>query len=52
MAKSLTLEQAIEILKEKYAETENLPFIRDRVSYALYYTWREVDEKNRRADNA
>ena len=44
----ITLDEAIELLREKYAEVENAAFVNDAVAYALYHTWKKVDEENRR----
>lgn len=38
------LETAIKILRRKYAEAKKSVNIYDPLAYALYYTWREVEE--------
>ena len=38
------LDHAIERLCEKFREAELNPYIVKPLAYALYYTWREVDE--------
>lgn len=43
----MTLEQAIEILKDKYDQAKDNPQIYDPVGWALYRTWQIVD-KNRK----
>lgn len=43
--KRITIERAIEILREKYAEAEKNLLVNDPVCYALYYTWREIEEE-------
>lgn len=48
MSRNVTLDQAIDLLREKFAVAERDPHVFDPVAYALYYTWREVDEKNRK----
>ena len=50
MKQRMTRDEAISLLREKHAEAEINLFVNDPVSYALYYTWREVDEKNRRTE--
>lgn len=48
MKRKVTLDQAIKLLREKFESAERDSHVFDPVSYALYHTWREVDEKNRR----
>lgn len=43
----MTLDEAIELLKEKYELAKTLGFVRRPVSWALYRTWEEVDRKER-----
>lgn len=40
----MRLETAIKILRQKYAEAKKNVNIYDPLAYALYYTWREVEE--------
>lgn len=47
MKPKVTIDKAIEILRKKFEEVEFDPRINDPVAFALYSTWREVDEKNR-----
>jgi hypothetical protein len=35
------------ILDKKYAEAKKLPFIRDPLAWALYHTWKELDDGKR-----
>ena len=41
----MTLEKAIELLKEEYEKAKNQPFVQKPLAYALYHTWKKVDEK-------
>lgn len=41
------LEKAIGILKKKYERAKQLDFVRDPLAYALYHTWKKVDERKR-----
>ena len=41
----MTLEDAIEILKEQYEKAKQLEFVRNPLAYALYHTWRICDKK-------
>ena len=44
----MTLEKAIEILKQEYAEAEQQPWIMNKIGWALYQTMKKV---NREAEN-
>ena len=44
----MTLDEAIELLKEKYELAKTLGFVRRPTSWALYHTWEEVDRKEKR----
>ena len=41
--KQLTLEEAIELLKVTYARAESLSYVTNKLAWALYQVWREVD---------
>lgn len=41
--KKMTLEQAIEKLKQEYEKAQKLEYIRNPLAYALYKIWKEVD---------
>jgi hypothetical protein len=41
----MTLEKAIKMLKEEYEKAKKQEFVQKPLAYALYYTWRNVDEK-------
>ena len=41
----MTLEKVIELLKEEYEEAKKEPFVQKPLAYALYHTWKKVDEK-------
>ena len=43
----MKLDDAIKLLKEKYRIAKENPQISDALSYALYKTWREVDNKHK-----
>ena len=42
----MTLEKAIELLKNEYEEAKKLSFVQKPLAYALYHTWKKVDEKS------
>ena len=44
----MTLEKAIEMLKKEYERAKGLDFVRNPLAYALYHTWRKVDERRLR----
>jgi hypothetical protein len=41
----MTLEKAIELLKAEYEEAKKQSFVIKPLAYALYHTWKKVDEK-------
>ena len=41
----MTLEKAIKMLKEEYEEAQKQKWVQNPLAYALYHTWRKVDEK-------
>lgn len=41
----MTLEKAIEILNAEYEQAKKQPFVVKPLAYALYHTWKKVDEK-------
>ena len=45
--KELTLEQVIKMLEEEYERAKKLEFVWDPRAYALYHTWKKVDERKR-----
>lgn len=45
--KELTLEQVIKMLEEEYERAKKLEFVWDPLAYALYHTWKKVDERKR-----
>ena len=40
----ITLEKAIEILKAEYERAKNMKYVQKPLAWALYYTWKKVDE--------
>ena len=46
----MTLDEAIETLKVKYEEAKSLDYVGRPISYALYHTWEEVDDKEMRRE--
>lgn len=42
----MTLEKAIELLKSEYEDAKKQPFVVKPLAYALYHTWKKVDEKS------
>ncbi len=41
----MTLEKAIELLKAEYEEAKKQEWVQKPLAYALYHTWKKVDEK-------
>lgn len=41
----MTLEQAIEMLKEEYEQAKKQGYIRNPLAWALYQVWRAADRK-------
>lgn len=39
--------KAMSILDKKYAEAKKMPFVRDPLAWALYHTWKELDDGKR-----
>lgn len=39
--------KALSILDKKYREAKKLPFVKDPLAWALYYTWKEFDNGKR-----
>lgn len=42
--KEISLEEAINMLREEYEQAEEMEFVSKPVSYALYQTWTRMDE--------
>lgn len=42
------IEEVIELLREEYARSKELDYVRDPIAFSLYRVWKKVDEKNRR----
>ena len=42
------LENAIKVLKEQYEKAKNLEYVRNKIAYALYQTWKEFDRVRRK----
>ena len=54
----LTIEQAIQLIREKYDENKEYKWVHDPVAYTLYEVWKIVDSpvvyspsKKKEADN-
>ena len=43
----MTLEKAIEMLKAEYEEAKKQEWVLNPLAYALYHTWRQVDERRK-----
>lgn len=43
MARKMTFDDAIELLKQEYERARGLQYVRDPVAYALYQVWRKAD---------
>lgn len=41
----MTLEQAIELLREKYERAKNLKYVINPLAWALYQVWKEADNQ-------
>ena len=41
--KPMTIEQAIELLRQKYDEAKNLKYVINPLAWALYQVWKEAD---------
>ena len=39
--------KVVSIFDKKYAEAKKLPFVRNPLAWALYYTWKEFDDGKR-----
>lgn len=46
MGRRITIDLAVEILREEYEKACKNPVARDPVAYALYQTWRRCDDGN------
>ena len=40
----MTLEQAIELLREEYREAKKMGFVKKPLAWALYQVWKKVDQ--------
>ena len=45
----LTIEQAIQLIRDKYEENKEHKWVRDPVAYTLYEVWKIVDSKTKYA---
>ena len=41
----MNLEQAIKLLESEYERAKRLEWVRNPIAYALYRTWRTVEER-------
>lgn len=41
--KEISLEEAINMLREEYEQAKEMEFVHKPVSYALYQTWARID---------
>ena len=48
MARIPEIEYAIKILKKNYERARKLEYVRDPISWALYYTWLQFDARRER----
>ncbi len=44
----MTLEKVTKMLEEEYERALKLEYVRDPLAYALYSTWKKVDESHGR----
>ena len=42
----MTIEKAIERLREEYEKARENPYVNDPVAYALYHVWKEADKSS------
>ncbi|MBR4874132.1 MAG: hypothetical protein IKV50_09155 [Clostridia bacterium] len=42
----MSIEEAIELIKEKYAKNKNAEYVRNPVAYTLYQVWRISDAQS------
>lgn len=47
MSRMMTLEKAIEILRANYERALKMEYVTKPLSWALYYTWREIDKEEK-----
>lgn len=45
MARRITIDRAVEILREEYEKACKNPVVRNPVAYALYQTWKRCDNQ-------
>lgn len=43
----MTIEKAIEILRANYERAKRMEYVTKPLSWALYYTWREIDKEEK-----
>lgn len=43
----MTIDQACDMVREKYAEAKDLAFVNNPIAYALYQTWKEYESEMR-----
>lgn len=41
----MTIEQAVELFKKEYEAAKKKEFVQDPLAYALYQTWKKVDQR-------
>lgn len=44
----MTLEQAIELLKQEYERAKALKYVKKPLAYALYQVWKIADKRGKR----
>lgn len=47
----MSIEEAIEILKEEYKKANELPFVWSPIAYAMHEAWKRVDREERKNDH-
>lgn len=45
--KELTLEKVIKMLEEEYERAKKLEYVQYPLAWALFHTWKKVDERKR-----
>lgn len=50
MGRTIELEKAIFILTKNYDRAQHLEYVRNKLAWALYQTWKYYDKENKNAD--
>lgn len=47
MGRTIELEKAISFLGKNYERAQNLEYVRNKLAWALYQTWKQFDKENK-----